>query len=186
MLSSRRSLSSTSTTASNNSGHRRQQTPMLPSRRGNPARRVPLPHPAAVTVAHQRRCFLPAEKHQLDERHCLHQQRSPSPTTTDACLSRRSTGSTSTTASPSSSNLCQPTPMLPPRGGAPARRAPLHHPAAVTIVVTLAASSSSSMASLHTPLPSISRARVWFAKLFCIADLSSNHFSNLYFALLAL
>jgi hypothetical protein len=71
MFSSRRSLSSTSTTASNSSGHHRQQTPMLPSRRGNLARRVPLPHPAAVTVAHQRRCFLPAEKHQLDEYHCI-------------------------------------------------------------------------------------------------------------------
>jgi hypothetical protein len=151
---------------------------MLHPRGEAPARRVPLHHSAVFTFANQHRCFLPEEEHQLDEHHCITQQQSPSPTNADACLSRRSTGSTSTTASPSSSNLCQPTPMLPPRGGAPARRAPLHHPAAVTIVVTLAASSSSSMASLHTPLPSISRARVWFAKPFCIADLSSNHFSN--------
>jgi hypothetical protein len=31
-------------------------------------------HPAAVTNAHQRRWFLPEEKHQLDEYYCITQQ----------------------------------------------------------------------------------------------------------------
>jgi hypothetical protein len=52
---SRRSTGSTSTTACTSSSHHRQQTPMIPSRRGTPARRVPLPQPAAATFAHQRR-----------------------------------------------------------------------------------------------------------------------------------
>jgi hypothetical protein len=105
---------------------------MIPSRREAPARRAPLHRPAAVTFAHQRRCFLLEEKHQLDEYHCMHQQQSPSPTSADASSPRKSTSSTSTTARTSSSHHRQPAPVPPPRGKAPARRAPLHSPAAVT------------------------------------------------------
>ena len=113
------------------SSHHRQPTLMFPPGEA-PARRAPL-HPAvAVTLANQRRCFIPEGKHQLDEYHCITRQYSPSPTNTDASSPRRSTSSTSTTASPSSSHLRQPTPMLASRGEAPARRAPLHPPAAVT------------------------------------------------------
>ena len=126
-----RSTSSTSATASPSSSHHRQPTLMFPPGEA-PARRAPL-HPAvAVTLANQRRCFIPEGKHQLDEYHCITRQYSPSPTNTDASSPRRSTSSTSTTASPSSSHLRQPTPMLASRGEAPARRAPLHPPAAVT------------------------------------------------------
>ena len=98
-----RSTSSTSATASPSSSHHRQPTLMLPPGEA-PARRAPLHPAAAVTIANN----------------------------ADASSPRGSTSSTSTTASLGSIHLRQPTPMLPPRGGAPARRAPLHHPAAVT------------------------------------------------------
>jgi hypothetical protein len=161
MLSSKRSTSSTSATAFTSSGHRRQLPPMLASRGEAPAQRAPLHPTATVTTANQRRCFASEGKRQLDERHCLHQQRSPSSTTTDACLSeekhrldehhcihqqqspsptnvdallsRRRTSSTSATACTRSSHPLQTTPMLCLRREALARRAPLHRPAAVTV-----------------------------------------------------
>jgi hypothetical protein len=157
-LSPRRSTSSTSTTACTSSSHLRRPTPMLPPRgeradeyhcithqlspsptnamlspRGEaPARRVTLHHPAAVTIANQRRCSLPEEKHQLDEHHCITQQQSPSPTNADDSSPRRSTSAMSTTASPSSGHYRQPPPMLPSRREASAHRVILHHPVAVT------------------------------------------------------
>ena len=118
---------------------RRCQSMVRPPRREAPARRAPLPSPAAVTVVNRHRCSPLEETHPLDERHCIHQQRPPSPTNADAlqrapmlASPRRSTSSTSATASPSSSHRRQPTPMRSSRGEAPARRAPLH-PTAVTV-----------------------------------------------------
>ena len=98
-----RSTSSTSATASPSSSHHRQPTLMLPPGEA-PARRAPLHPAAAVTIANQRRCFIPEGKHQLDEYHCITRQYSPSPTNIDASSPRRSTRSASPTASPSSSH----------------------------------------------------------------------------------
>jgi hypothetical protein len=61
-------------------------TPMLSLRREVPARRAPLPSPAAFTFANYHRCSPLEEKHRLDEHHCIQQQQSPSPTKADPLL----------------------------------------------------------------------------------------------------
>jgi hypothetical protein len=109
--STRRSTRSTSTPATSSSGHLRQPTPMLSPRGDAPVRRAPLLATSSSNL------------------------RQPTPNAATSSR-RRSTSSTSNTVSlsaPSSSNLRPPAPMLPPRGEASARRAPLQPAAAVTI-----------------------------------------------------
>jgi len=68
--------------------------------------------------------------------------------------SKRSTSSTSTTAFTSSGHLCQPTLMLPPRGEAPTRRAPLHPTAAVALTNQHRCSPRREAPARRAPLPS--------------------------------